>query len=106
MNKNITDNDILKTWQRYKTVKSVSRELGISYQRVLKGLSTKGVIINDTHSKIIELTSQGKTTEEIANILHMNKSTIECYLPRSRPEYGFNQSENAKKLQIWRDSKK
>ena len=105
MGKNVSDDDILKSWKRYGTVKSVSVNLGISYNKVIKALATKGIIINPTHKKILDFYNQGKTTAEIANLLKMNEKVVKAYIPRTRPQYNVNQSENALKIKNWRESK-
>ena len=106
MSKTISDDDILAAWKRYGTVKSVSLNLGISYNKVLKALSTKGIIISPTHKKILDFYNQGKTTAEIADLLKMNEKVVKSYIPRTRPQYNVNQSENALKIKNWRESKK
>ena len=50
----VTDKEILRTWNENKSIKAVSKSLNISYQKVLKSLSSNGIIINNTHQKIMD----------------------------------------------------
>ena len=50
--KSITDQEILSYWDSIKSVRGVAIKLGISWQRVIKSLSSLGIIVNNTHAKI------------------------------------------------------
>ena len=98
----VTDKEILRTWNENKSIKAVSKSLNISYQKVLKSLSSNGIIINNTHQKIMDYQNQGKSIQEISEIMKMNIKVIQSYLPRVRPIYNVNQSQNALRIQKFR----
>lgn len=52
--KSITDQEILSYWNSIKSVRGVAIKLGISWQRVMKSLSSLGIIVNNTHAKITQ----------------------------------------------------
>ena len=84
----VSDDMILSSLDFHKTLGGVAHELGISCGRVAKALSSAGVIINDTHKKILELYAETKSVNEIAAFLKLNPQVIQTYLPRIRPAYG------------------
>lgn len=86
---------ILEAWNANGTIKSTAKETGGSWQRVVKELSTAGVIINQTHQDIIDLYNKQVSAEQIAKTLDMSVKTVKSYLPRVRPEYNVNPSKNA-----------
>ena len=98
----VTDKEILRTWNENKSIKAVSKSLNISYQKVLKSLSSNGIIINNTHQKIMDYYNQGKSIQEISEIMKMNIKVIQSYLPRVRPIYNVNQSQNALRIKKFR----
>ena len=74
--------------------------------RVTKILSTNGIIINDTHAKILEYHKMGMSAEETAQKLYISKKTVERYLPAVRPVYKVNRSKNALRIAECRERKK
>ena len=97
--KSITDQEILSYWNSIKSVRGVAIKLGISWQRVIKGLSSLGIIVNNTHAKITQYHKEGKSANEIADLMNMNVNVVKAYLPRNRPQYKVNQSKNALAVQ-------
>lgn len=90
---------ILSSWNSHKTLGGVAQELRISWGRVAKALSSAGVIINDTHAKILELYAEKKSVNEIAASLKLNPKVVQAYLPRIRPAYGKpNRTTNALRI--------
>ena len=55
---------------------------------------------------ILDMHDTGMSAQEIARQLSLNVKTVQAYLPRVRPVYGENKSENAKRIKEWRDRKK
>ena len=92
--------------QEGSSLKRVTQELGISFQRARKLLTAKGIVINGTHEKILNLYGKGKTPKEIADELKLSINTIHSYLPPARPLYRINQSANALRIAAWRENKK
>lgn len=97
--KSITDQEILSYWDSIKSVRGVAIKLGISWQRVIKSLSSLGIIVNNTHAKITQYHKEGKSANEIADLMNMNVNVVKAYLPRNRPQYKVNQSKNALAVQ-------
>lgn len=100
------DTEIANIFNQEKTVRGVARRTGYSWNKIIKSLSTNGIIINDTHRKILSLYNAGMGREEIANQVHMSVRSVQCYLPRVRPVYGETISENAKRIKKCRLKKK
>lgn len=90
--------EILDSWNRNGTIRSVAKETGYSWFKVVKALSSSFVIINDTHAQILDYHNKGKSVGEISSLLNLNERTVNAYLPRVRPVYGENQSANALRI--------
>lgn len=99
-------NDILEAFSKTQSVKATAKEVGCGWQRVLKILSSNGVIVNDVHVKILKLHSDGKTPEEIAKQIGYSLKTVQAYIPAKRPYYNVNPSDNAKRIKLCRINKK
>ena len=89
---------ILQSYKHFQSVRGVAKDTGYSWNRIVKALSTSGIILNKSHARILELYKSGKTISQIAKETNLSKRTVQCYLPRTRPIYGENQSENAKRI--------
>ena len=100
------DKDIYDAFRSTGSITKVSKEIGCSWNRVVKSLASSGVVISDTHSMILDMHDTGMSAQEIARQLSLNVKTVQAYLPRVRPVYGENKSENAKRIKEWRDRKK
>ena len=88
------------------TLRGISKITGYSWQKIAKVLSTNGIIVNDTQYIILELHEKGKTASEIASETGYALSTVHGYLPRSRPAYLENRSQNALRIEKSRKKKK
>lgn len=88
-------NEVLKAFDRTQSVKATAKETGCSWNRVVKILSSNGIIINDTHKLILRLKKEGKTVSEIAKETGHSEKTVSAYLPAKRPDYNTNLSVNA-----------
>lgn len=86
------------------SIKAVSKRTKYSWNRVVKSLSTSGVVINPTHALILQYYEKGLTPLQIANQMEISVKTVQAYLPRVRPVYGEHLSKNALKIKKWRDS--
>ena len=97
------DKKIIKAFNKTGSVRGAAGEIGCSWNRVVKSLSSSGIVINDAHKIILSLHSSGMTADQIAKQLNINIKTVQAYLPRIRPVYGENQSKNALKIKKWRE---
>lgn len=98
-------NDILKAFDKTQSVNATAKEIGCGWQRVLKILSSNGIIVNDIHAKILELHDKGKTAEDIAKQIGYSLKTVQAYIPAKRPYYNVNPSDNAKRIKLCREKK-
>ena len=100
------DREIYDAYQSTGSVRETAREIGCSWNRVVKSLASSGIVISDTHGMILKMHDTGMSAQEIARQLSLNVKTVQAYLPRVRPVYGENKSENAERIKEWRDRKK
>jgi hypothetical protein len=97
--------DIIKTFDKTNSIKETAKTNHCSWNRVVKVLSTNGIVINDIHAIILDLYENGMEVEKIAKQIGYNVKTVESYLPAKRPFYGVNQSDNAKRIKKCRNRK-
>lgn len=97
---------IIEAYKECGSVTGVVKIMGLSFHRVRKVLTGAGIVLNETHEKILELHEEGKSTAAIAKLLNISESTVCSYLPPQRPLYRVNQSENALKIAKWRAAKR
>ena len=98
-----SDSIILKSYNKYKTVRGVAEETGYSWNKIVKSLSSNGIVINDTHRLILNMWISGKDVDDISNATRLSVKTIKSYLPRVRPVYGEDLSKNAEKIKKFRE---
>lgn len=96
---------IISVFKRTGSVRATSKATGYSWNRVVKSLSSSGIVINSTHSMILDLYDSGRTPDEIAKQLGLNTKTVQSYLPRIRPVYGEHLSKNAVRIKKCRKRK-
>lgn len=99
------DEEILEAYKVLKSVKSTHKQTGYSWNRIVKSLSTSGIVINETHALILKYYKNGMPPSEIAKQVGVNIKTVQSYLPRIRPVYGENRSKNAIQIAEWRIKK-
>lgn len=100
------DEEILKAFNKSGSVKGTAEEIGCSWNRVIKSLSSSGIVINDTHEIVLDLYESGMTPDQIAKQMGINIKTVQAYFPRVRPVYGENRTKNATKISEWRNRRK
>lgn len=100
------DKDICDAYLSLGSIKKTAEHAGCSWNRVIKSLSSSGILINDTHEIILDLCESGMTPEQIAKQVGISVKTVQAYLPRVRPVYGENRSKNATKINEWRIKQK
>jgi DNA-binding CsgD family transcriptional regulator len=98
--------DIVNTFKETNSVRKTARDNYCSWNRVVKILSTNGVIVNNTHEIILQLYGKGMNAEKIAKQTGYNIKTVKAYLPSTRPYYGVDQSANAKRIAKCRERKR
>lgn len=96
---------ILKAYEESQTLTGIHKITGYNWQRIAKTLSTEGIIVNETQASIINLYYHGKSASEISTITGFAVSTVMAYLPRVRPAYMENRSENALRIEKCRKAK-
>lgn len=100
------DKDIYYAYRSTGSVRETAREVGCSWNKVVKSLASSGIVISDTHGMILKMHDAGMGAQEISKQLSLNVKTVQAYLPRVRPTYRENGSKNAEKIRKWRDKKK
>lgn len=75
---------VLRLAEQGQSLKSISRSLGISECKVRKILVTLGSYDSDRYRQIVQLLHDGKTQEEICDILKLSKAAVNSYIPYSR----------------------
>lgn len=97
---------IIESYNKLLSVRAVSIETGYSWNRIVKALSSNGYILSETHAEILEKYGNGMNIETIAHGIGLNKKTVQAYIPRKRPVYNENQSDNALRIKKCREHKK
>lgn len=97
--------EILAAYEINQSVTGIHKITGYTWQKVAKTLSTEGIIVNDNQARILNLYDKGMTIEEISKATGFAKSTVQSYLPRRRPIYNENPSENALRIKKCREKK-
>ena len=101
----LTNEQIIKKYEEFQSVKRTAEELNCSWNRVVKALSTEDYVVNDLQEVILYMYDKGIAVEEIAEITRRNVKTVQAYLPRVRPLYGEAKSYNAQNLIKFRQRK-
>ena len=100
------DKDIYDAYLSLGSIKKTAKHVGCSWNRVIKSLSSSGIVINDTHEIVLDLYESGMTPDQIAKQMGINIKTVQAYLPRVRPVYGEDRTKNATKISEWRNRRK
>lgn len=93
---------ILSIYDKTHSIKGVEKETHYSWNRIVKALSSEGIVINDNHALILSLHEKGNSIDEIAKYTGLSAKTVQSYLPRNRPIYNENVSDNAKRIKKFR----
>lgn len=101
----LKDEKILSAFEEKQSITGVHKITGYNWQQIAKVLSTYGIVANDTHEIILNLYDRGKNAKEISEITGYAETTVHAYLPRVRPAYNENISENAKRIKKYRQNK-
>ena len=89
------------------SIRAVAKSVGLSPMKVRKILITGGCYSNDLSTEIDALWKDGKTVQEIAEILNTSTSNVSSYLPYERIIYNMDEkSVEADRQQRYRDRKK
>ena len=98
---NLKDEKILSAFEEKQSITGVHKITGYNWQQIAKVLSTYGIVANDTHEIILNLYDRGKNAKEISEITGYAETTVHAYLPRVRPAYNENISENGFGVCFW-----
>ena len=96
---------ILQEYKNEQSIKVISLKTGYSWNKIVKTLSSNGIILNEKHAMILELYNKGISIKSIAKLLDLSVRTVKAYLPRTRPIYNEDMSENAKRIKKTREKK-
>lgn len=81
--------EMIRLYNEKHSIAAVAREFGIRPQRLIKILSSEGVIINRRHQRILELHRSGVSIREISRWLHISPQTVQNYLPEKKQTYVY-----------------
>lgn len=100
-------NEIIELYNSLQSIKAVSRETGISEQKIKRILISEGLYSCEIGDEIQKLYEQGISIDEICKKVKRGRSCVISYLPYSKGEYGREDvTENAKKIREWREKRK
>lgn len=100
--------DIIKICQKYqecKNMKQTAEEFGIGPQTVRKILISVGAYDTPTISRISQYPDDVPNSQ-IAAELKMTEKAVCASRKYIRKQYKINQTDNAKRIQCWREKKK
>lgn len=100
------DEEIMNAYKTLKSVRAVHKQTEYSWNRIVKSLSTSGIVINETHALILKYYKNGMSPLEISKQVGVNIKTVQSYLPRIRPVYGEGLSKNALRIKKSREKHK
>lgn len=90
-----TYHQIIDLYLQYRSVNAVKNIVGdaASKIRIQRVLITEGLWSSKTSEAVGELYVQGKSSQEIADLLYMSVKNVQSYLPYTRGFYGEKESE-------------
>ena len=104
---NISEQLVLSTYNRRKSIKATARELGISEGVVRKHLIGAGVVETAMTRKIAELRAAGMPLKDIAELLGVSSSSVSVNTPYQKGSYlTANKTYNAIKIKQCRERKR
>lgn len=81
----------------------VAKEFGITSLKARKLLITANVYSTETTRRIWQLYSEGKTIDEIQQLVHLSRASVHSYLPYRRSAYKMSElSSNAERTKLYR----
>ena len=77
---------LLRSFERSKSIKPAADETGINFNRLVKILSSYGIVCNAVHAEILILHGAGVGVQEIADTVGRKESVVKWYLPGNPDE--------------------
>ena len=103
----MTIKDVLDVYNQQKSVRRTAYILGISQTVVRKVLVTYRITDTPIVHRIAELRATGMPARDIANMLHISRSTVNVYTPYSKGTYlNPSKTSNAKRLRKFHEKQK
>ena len=104
---NISEQLVLSTYNKQKSIKATARELGISEGVVRKYLIGAGVVETATTRRIAELRAAGMPLKDIAELLGVSSSSVSANTPYQKGSYlTETKTYNAIKIRQCRERKR
>ncbi|MEG1433017.1 helix-turn-helix transcriptional regulator [Eubacterium sp.] len=98
--------EVIRVYRETESIKATASALNICTGKVKKILYSQGILENSRSKKILEYHRKGFAPKAIADLMNISEKTVNLYLPYTRGLYSENQTENAKRIREWRESKK
>lgn len=98
--------EIIKLYKMGLSINKIHEMTGKSSSKIRKLLITKGLWKDELSQKVAALLREGKTEEEIAEILGKSKKLINSRCPYTKGMYGWDLSPNALRIRKCRENKK
>ena len=98
--------DEVQSSGRKPSITQISKQLGVSEERVRRTLITEEKWESRTSKEILNLYRKGKTVSEIADTLFISEKNVQSYLPYTRGMYGGEQSNDAQRSVQYRSRMK
>lgn len=86
--KKIIIDDVLSAYKETESIRETAKKTGCSWQRV-----------------IFKLYEEDSNPAGISKQIGYSEKVVRAYLPKKRPYYGVNVSENAKRIKKYRENK-
>lgn len=98
--------DIVDLYKNGNSINKIHKLTGKSISKIRKLLITKGLWEDELSKKVSDYLHEGKTEEEIANILHVSKKVVNSRCPYTKGMYEWEPSLNAQRIKKCRQNKK
>ena len=94
-----------EVYQEKKEIKAAALELNLAPLKVKKLLITSGQLKYPETEQILNLKQEGKTSEEIQEVMGLSRASINSYLPYSKIPYKGEMSQNAERVRLYKERK-
>lgn len=94
-----------EVYQEKQEIKAVALELNLAPLKIKKLLITSGQLKYPETEQILNLKQEGRTSEEIQEVMGLSRASINSYLPYSKIPYKGEMSQNAERVRLYKERK-